>query len=669
MFLYNSDHQVVVCHLCRSCIVPGRQSFERHLRADPHRLLGAELKASLELLLSHRLKTAAELKETKPKTEDACPVIDGLECYSGFRCLQTGCQYATRNSRDIRRHMPSIHHVKAAAHKRSALWTECRLQTYFTAKGLIDYFVVVAGKTRPELVRGLGRSAATASGGGDPLLTEGEKAYFEKIEEDFEKVKEEVAKEAGIVHDFEDSRASHVPWLERTGFHSHLKELLDEEIYGSYKLPSDRELEGGSFDDPTLARIIAGTRSLLNAAYELCSDTSPDRKMTYQRACILNEFYAGATGKSDAFRHYKMESSRVKYFNTWVQLTVYYYRVVYAEGGHFTRRRHDYQVPKDIIQVKASQQNAFKEVVQAAQNGKIDEEEDEQVAFQHLLRRFFLTLICHVVGSMPFRSPILSFCAALSRAVRMAKVTKGDRVEAKGVWKEPGNFNSHLSALTWTAQVLLFDYACFQEQGDEDQIPVLLRKICQTFFQQLAETPFGHILQWRLYLFQTSKHLLARHQAWWSLDKQTVGYRGTELQMAHIPQLVLSEYLAAQSILSRDLLFGADGLVQLQSWKLKDDLDMLDFRESWLGYPENAELVKDSETALLRQIQQSSELRKLFLVPGPDGAPAFSSKAIDLYEARVQNFLKRMLVLIHLAAGQPLREPEILSIVWCNTSR
>jgi hypothetical protein len=293
-----------------------------------------------------------------------------------------------------------------------------------------------------------------------------------------------VAKEAGIVHDFEDSRASRVPWLERTGFPSHLKDLFDEEIYGSYKVPSDRELEGGSFDDPILARIITGTRSLLNAAYELCSDTSPDRKMTYQRACILNEFYAGATGKSDAFRHYKMESSRVKYFNTWVQLAVYYYRVVYTKNGHFTRRQHNYQVPKDVIQVKASQQNAFKEVVQAAQNRKTDE--DEQIAFQHLLRRFFFTLICHVVGSMPFRSPILSFCAVLSRTVHMAKVAKGDKIEAKGVWKEPGNSSSHLSALTWTAQVLLFDYACFQEQGDEDQIPVFLRKICQRFFQQLA---------------------------------------------------------------------------------------------------------------------------------------------------------------------------------------
>ena len=69
--------------------------------------------------------------------------------------------------------------------------------------------------------------------------------------------------------------------------------------------------------------------------------------------------------------------------------------------------------------------------------------------------------------------------------------------------------------------------------------------------------------------------------------------------MVHIPQLVLSEYLEAQSILSQDLHFGADSLVQLQLWKLKDDLDMLDFQESWLGYPENAKLLKDSETVLL----------------------------------------------------------------------
>jgi hypothetical protein len=83
---------------------------------------------------------------------------------------------------------------------------------------------------------------------------------------------------------------------------------------------SGRELELYNFDDPVLARIIAAPRSLLREAYELCRDTSPERKITHQCACILNEFYAGVTGKSKAFRYYKIESSLVKYFHTQAQL-------------------------------------------------------------------------------------------------------------------------------------------------------------------------------------------------------------------------------------------------------------------------------------------------------------------------------------------------------------
>ena len=97
-----------------------------------------------------------------------------------------------------------------------------------------------------------------------------------------------------------------------------------------------------------------------------------------------------------------------------------------------------------------------------------------------------------------------------------------------------------LSALTWTAQLVLFDYACFQEQDDEDQIPVFLTKICKKFFQQLAETPFGYILQWRLYLLKVGKAAIAKHQAQWLLDRQTVEYCRVELQMLQISDLVVS---------------------------------------------------------------------------------------------------------------------------------
>jgi hypothetical protein len=89
---------------------------------------------------------------------------------------------------------------------------------------------------------------------------------------------------------------------------------------------------------------------------------------------------------------------------------------------------------------------------------------------------------------------------------------------------------------------MLFDYACFQEQDDKNQISVFLGKICKRFFQQLAETLFRHILQWRLYLFRVEKAAIAKRQARWLLDKQTVDYRRVKLQISQISDLVAFEY-------------------------------------------------------------------------------------------------------------------------------
>jgi hypothetical protein len=43
--------------------------------------------------------------------------------------------------------------------------------------------------------------------------------------------------------------------------------------------------------------------------------------------------------------------------------------------------------------------------------------------------------------------------------------------------------------------------------------------------------------------------------------------------MCHIPQLVISEFQQALDLLYNELLFQAQDLTPMQSWKLKDDLD------------------------------------------------------------------------------------------------
>ena len=66
----------------------------------------------------------------------------------------------------------------------------------------------------------------------------------------------------------------------------------------------------------------------------------------------------------------------------------------------------------------------------------------------------------------------------------LSRTVQKQAVQARlGLWQEPGNFNHYLSALTWTAQLVIFDYACFQEQEDKSQIPVFLVKVCKRFFQ------------------------------------------------------------------------------------------------------------------------------------------------------------------------------------------
>lgn len=162
-----------------------------------------------------------------------------------------------------------------------------------------------------------------------------------------------------VVKEF-DSKTSRVPWLERTGFVSHLAGLRDAEIKSSYQLPN-RQRDG----DCQLVRICEAAELVLRDAYNLCSDMSPDWKMTQQRANILNQFSAGASGGADGFWYYKNASTLTKYFTTFKRLLVYYFRVVHSADRHFTQTQAEQVLPEEVIQHTKQQRQAADEVVAA----------------------------------------------------------------------------------------------------------------------------------------------------------------------------------------------------------------------------------------------------------------------------------------------------------------
>jgi hypothetical protein len=179
-------------------------------------------------------------------------------------------------------------------------------------------------------------------------LKEEERALLTKLEDDYRDIRGDIEEQAGIVRDFGDSRSARVPWLERLGFPSHTAGLKDDQLPRAATAGAGGD--GGA--DAELVRIIQAAESVLRDAYALCSNTSPSRRMTQQRANILNEFYAGASGRSDGFQYYKNPSTLVKYFATFKKLLAYLFRVAVAdedgEDRHFTRTDAKQRLPGQV---------------------------------------------------------------------------------------------------------------------------------------------------------------------------------------------------------------------------------------------------------------------------------------------------------------------------------
>jgi hypothetical protein len=101
--------------------------------------------------------------------------------------------------------------------------------------------------------------------------------------------------------------------------------------------------------------------------------------------------------------------------------------------------------------------------------------------------------------------------------------------------------------------------------------------------------------------------------------------------MSHVSQLIVLKYQQAHTLLYEELMFKAKNLIPMQSWRLKDDLDMEDFGGSWLSHPGNAEFVEKADRALFQCIQASAELRAMFLIEADDGSMVLSVKAMAIY--------------------------------------
>lgn len=630
-FVYLPEWQVLLCTLCGHCLQPRPDIWVPHLRQPPHHLRGAQLQSLGELFGSYAL--AAPEDVGIPGMEEAVPTtaIHGLRVIDGWQCL-TCTGGLTRNLKTMTRHVSKAHQQKPRSHKDSPLWRTCKLQTFFAENRLIRYFVVALK----------GDETCSGPAGPEQCMGHEEESFFQQQVHDVQCAEADGKAAANIVQGFGSHRSAEIPWLQRTGIKDCLEGLDKDQIQASFALPKEAD------DAPELSVILEAMDEILSEAHGWCFD-GPECMLTWPRQLALSRFHAATAGKARGFEP-KKEPETVKINRRyWKQFLAYYYRVVHLRG-HFTTADPSQQTPTDSVQSTETQARAWAGVIRSAQSREREQLRDG-------LSVFCTAVICHEFGGSRYSSPLLGFCAMYS----VRPLTK--------TWKEAGNYNSFLSGLIWVVQLLIFHASVSLEKAGHGTTLDLIKESCERFLRPETETPMGEILGWRLLLFAVSKEVVGSHQAEWDPDEEILTYRDVDLPMDQVPRLLLAEYSQARQLLYTELMLGAQNLPRIQAWALKDNLDADAFGWFWGQHRENADLLQGSATAVLATIQASKPLRDSFLDTTDDGAKTWRQKAIAQYEAAVDEFLKRLLVLVHMASGQPLRESELFSVTWCNTQR
>lgn len=646
-FVYNGRYRLLICTTCGSGIKSDPTSQARHLRKQPHWKTGASLKLHIQSFRSYDIATIEDLR---PPTAPVM-AIEGLRKRAAYCCCHCSARQPSMNLEKIMAHISSCHGVKPRLQEEGRDWRKACVQTFFAETKDLHYFEVddIPGPT------GMPADDISAS-----PTTAGLETFLANMEATLTAATGSGRlDESAVLTGFGASRTEVVSWLQRTGIEGHLCGLPKARIVESYRVPGATE-----DTERDLHILLRATTAVLTNAHGLCVPGQACR-LSWPTQVLLAKFYESNTEGSSYFAVCKSESTLSTYFGYWRSLMVYCYRVAFArdEDSYWfpdSDRPADVVTPGSTFVVGSALALGWADVRECLAIG------DEEVAVEKTMTRlpdFFRALICVQTGTHRYGSIILSFAAMLS----IKPTTK--------TWKAPGNFNSSLSGLIWVSQLILFYHSVLLEDTNADapQPPGIakpgthefVRRVCRKYMRQTEETPMGEILSWRLLLFKVSKTTVQHRATYWNEGGDVLTYGDTALHLGEIPELLRINYAAAQQTLYEDLMFSTTSLPRRTGLSLKDNLDY----DRPHGYFYEFNKTTMSCTELLRKVCLVPMLAKNFFVDGLTEAesPTFSVDAIRIYEDCVQCFLRRLLVLIHVGSGQPLRAPEILSTRWKNT--
>jgi len=189
-----------------------------------------------------------------------------------------------------------------------------------------------------------------------------------------------------------------------------------------------------------------------------------------------------------------------------------------------------------------------------------------------------------------------------------------------------------------------------------------------------SPSPLGWAIWLRAYGKKMRNAMTVAGHIRWSEDGSQVWYKeDTSFRMDHFKAFIQSQVKTRWEQLDNLLMPAPGELMEgtrpgFSLRNLKDDTTNREPGWNFLHLPTNKEQLVDASRWLLLRVLSSAKLREEFCRTDHDcaGSTKWSTQTANAYLNRVDAFLERLLLLIHITCGQPARGTELLTLCYSN---
>lgn len=678
-FTHLPEFQVVVCKACQYAVLPSH--INAHLAAKPQHGLEkkerqriVEKVAKIKGLINDiealgRCEFPFPPPTSNPISALAPPKKDYIKCT--FVVASKGpCSYVCFEVKHMQDHCWKEHQWKSKQKKgrpgknRSmdkALWeTGISCQRFFAQGPKSGYFQV----GRVELL-------ATPTVGSARPAIQSQESQWRRMEEaitaGMRRVEEREKKKIKALDESKEPN----PWVRRTGWAHHLGGCGDREELRKLVGLVDRKGE---------ARL-----GVLHDAFDqLIRDAQQTAVTNVVGQAALFEANRKERGKK-ARRPFnsKMDPTTFRnYTACWKQLLSYIIRSENLDQD----KRPPYSMTSTqrwLLDTMLAAADRVVDLGNEEQRGGYEKDQESSKEVGYELLGFCLALLDHMLKDNQYKSVVISGLAVLG-------------LQEGGRWANPEDYTPKLSAVIKLARLMVVEHAFrarqqsvaakveqgMSQEGAEESSQshiALVRSMVRRFMvitdDEGEPSPMDWMLDTRTYGFHIRYNTSAEGMISWVGD--SILYPPIQFSMQQVQGMAHGLVAETKRQLVRDLLLlqsDDDGEAQEGQLPRIHWPDMVDNpaeqRVGWSFLDDVRNRFEvDGKTWLAKRVFHERELRERFIQSKEgDGSVRWRQAAISQYEQRIEQFLEKLLMLMHISGGQAARAPEIIGIRHRNTA-